>query len=124
MSDVLRRIISFQNKEDSPFSKESDGRIMELTADEGERFTGYYQADDGTFYTEKDWIEHQRQIELERLAEEEYQAEQQRLSAEREARSLKTKALIAIKKRKSQRANSTASLPSKKKSQDYSIAPS
>ena len=68
---------------------------MELTALQGEVFTGYYQADTNVYYTEKDWLELQRQLELDRIAEAEYQAEQQRLAKERAERERKRKVLEA-----------------------------
>lgn len=94
MSDLLRRIIVSQRKGESPFFKDSKGRIIEITPTQGEVTTGYYQADDGTYYTEKDWLEHQQELELLRLAEEEYQAEQLRLKAERLEREQKKALLV------------------------------
>ncbi|HBR54747.1 MAG TPA: hypothetical protein DEA82_11430 [Flavobacteriaceae bacterium] len=99
MSEILRRIVKAKNLEENPFFKDPDSRIIEITSDKGEVFTGYYQADDGTYYTEKDWLDHQRQLELEQLAEQEYQAQQEKLAAEREARALKIAALEAMNKK-------------------------
>lgn len=104
MSDTLRRIIDAQNSDDNPFVKDAEGRIIELTASQGEVFTGYYQADDDTYYTEKDWLEQQRQLELTRLAEEEYEAEQKRLAAQRADREQKLKKLEAQKKKEQDKA--------------------
>lgn len=98
MSDLLRRIIVSQRKGESPFFKDAEGRIIEITPTHGEVSTGYYQADDGTYYTEKDWLEHQQELELLRLAEEEYQAEQMRLKAERLERERKKMLLAEAQK--------------------------
>jgi hypothetical protein len=98
MSDTLRRIIVSQRKGESPFFKDPEGRIIELTASQGDVYTGYYQADDGTYYTEKDWLEQQRELELQRLVDEEYEAEQSRLKAERVQRDQK-KALLAAQQK-------------------------
>ena len=104
MSDILRRIIDAQNSDDNPFFKDTEGRIIELTASQGEVFTGYYQADNNTYYTEKDWLEQQRQEELTRLAEEEYQAEQKHLTAQRAEREQKRLQLEALQKKEENKA--------------------
>ncbi|MAZ73676.1 MAG: hypothetical protein CMC70_11090 [Flavobacteriaceae bacterium] len=103
MSNTLKRILAAQHTNESPFFKDSQGRIMELTASQGEVFTGFYQADDGTYYTESDWLDHQRTIELERIAEEEYQAEQKLLASQREARKRKQELLEAQQKKEQQK---------------------
>ncbi len=91
MSDILRRIIEAQKSDENPFFKDAEGRIIEITALQGEVFTGYYQAESDVYYTERDWLELQRQLELDRIAEAEYQAEQKRLAAERAERDRKRK---------------------------------
>ncbi|RDK85458.1 SH3 domain-containing protein [Marinirhabdus gelatinilytica] len=100
MSEILKRIIAAQQSDDSPFVKDSEGRILELTTTQGEVFTGYYQADDGTYYTQQDWLEHQRQLELQRIAEEEYEAQQAALAQERAQRERKKEQLAAQQKKK------------------------
>ena len=108
MSDILRRILDAQTADENPFSKDADGRILELTGNQGEVFTGYYQADDGTYYTEKDWLEQQRQLELERLAEEEYRAQQATLKAQRQERERKA-ALLQARAKEKAKSNTTPS---------------
>lgn len=98
MSDKLREIIAAQKQDENPFFKDAEGRIIEITASKGEVFTGYYQADNDVFYTEKDWLEQQRQKELARLAEEEYQEQQKLLAAERAERERKREQLAAQQK--------------------------
>jgi Bacterial SH3 domain len=113
MSDILKRIIAAKNNADSPFFKDREGRIQELTASQGEVFTGYYQADDDTYYTEKDWLEHQRQLEQERLAEEEYQAEQKRIAAQKAELERKKQLLEKQQKKEAERANKKSILSTK-----------
>lgn len=113
MSDILRRIIAAERLEDNPFFKDAEGRIIELTSDRGEVFTGYYQADDATYYAEKDWLEKERALELERLAELEYKAEQAKLSAAREAREQKRAALEQLSK-KAEKGNKNTVQPTQK----------
>lgn len=104
MSDILKRIIAAQRKEESPFFKDAEGRIIEVTASQGEVFTGYYQADNGIYYSEKVWLEQQRQLEFVHLAEEEYQAEQKRINAQRTEREQKKQLLEAQQKKEEDKA--------------------
>ncbi len=113
MSSILRRIIEAQTRDDNPFFKDAEGRIMELTPYQGEVFTGYYQADNDIYYTERDWLEYQRQLELDRIAEEEYEAEQKRLAAERVERERKQEALEAKKKKELDKTKSSQPLGGK-----------
>ncbi|WP_432411319.1 SH3 domain-containing protein [Rasiella sp. SM2506] len=113
MSHILRRIIDAQTSNDNPFFKDAEGRIIELTAHQGEVFTGYYQADSDIYYTERDWLEYQRQLELDRITEEEYQAEQKRLAAQRAERERKRKELEAKQKEEEDKAKNKQSLPGK-----------
>ena len=104
MSDILRRIIAAKDQDESPFFKDKEGRIIELTAYQGEVFTGYYQADSAIYYTERDWLEYQRQLEIDRIAEEEYQAEQKRLAEQRAERERKQQLLAAQEKKELEKA--------------------
>lgn len=98
MSDILRRIVNAKGTPDNPFTILPDGKVMELT-DKGDVFTGYYQNDEGVYYSEADWLTYQREQEAARLAQAEWDAEQASLVAAREERTKKM-ALAAEKERK------------------------